>query len=503
MQHKQKTKINVKITILKIILFAFILILLYSYSQKESNNQSFELINTSFLYEGNQLVGVNTNDKATELVTAQEKRANQVLENVVDVTSNTSLSTKVISTPSIITFDFSEDEQQTTIDYARQQTKVLEKGYTLTIDGMHKFYIQDEEALEWTVEKILLAYLPDKSYLDYYQLTGDFKEYEEDGKLYTGISITNDIKLTEGYQTGSTYIENNADLLFALFHKGQNKDYDIISNSKSIKSIQEDNELSSENFKLNNPNITENTVVYNGQQIVVNKLDPLLEVVQTFETSEEKTIEYETVQEVDDSLLTGQFEVKTEGEEGTKEITYENQIINGEVVSTEKVAEEVIKKPVHKVILVGENSVENSVTVEGDSSTGGFESSTASASSSGMIWPSSSKTVTCEIGCYTGHTGIDIQSYYGGPIYAAQSGMVITSGWSNIGYGYHVVIDHGGGIKTLYAHQSQQPPVSVGQYVEQGQVIGFEGATGNVTGEHLHFEVQINGTAVNPRGYIS
>ncbi len=104
---------------------------------------------------------------------------------------------------------------------------------------------------------------------------------------------------------------------------------------------------------------------------------------------------------------------------------------------------------------------------------------------------------------YSGHTGIDIQSYYGGPEYAAASGTVVTSGWSNIGYGYHVVIDHGGGVKTLYAHQSQQPPVSVGQYVEQGQVIGFEGATGNVTGEHLHFEVQINGTAVNPRPYIT
>ncbi len=503
MQKKQQSKTNVKIVITKFVLFAFILILLYLYSHRESDNQDFILVNTAFLYEGNQLIGVNIEENADNLVSAQKLRANEVLEDIKDQTTNTSLSTKVVSTPSIINFNLTDDEQINNIDYAKQKTKVLEKGYTLTIDDNYKFYLQDEDTLSWTVDKILLAYLPDQSYLDYYNITNSFKEYTVDDKLFTSIKINNNIKLTEGYQTGSVYVESKEDLLFELFHYEQNRNYAIISDSKSLKAIQDENELSTVNFKLNNPNLTENTVVYNGQQVVINELQPILEVVQTFETTEQNTIEYETVQEVDESLLTGQFEVETEGKEGTKEVTYENQMINGEVVSTDKISEEVIEKPVHKVILVGENSVQNTVTVEGNTSTNGFESSTASASSSGMIWPSSSKRVTCEIGCYAGHTGIDIQSYYGGPIYAAQSGMVITSGWSNIGYGYYVVIDHGGGVKTLYAHQSQQPPVSVGQYVEQGQVIGFEGATGNVTGEHLHFEVQINGTAVNPRGYIS
>lgn len=498
MEASENKKINVKIVVIKIVLFAFILLLLFTYSKRETNNQTFNLNNAAFLYEGDQLVGVNTEERALELTTAQGNKAKQVITDNGTTVEETVLSTKVINTPSIVKFNVTEDEQVSNIDYAKQQTKVLEQGYTISIDGKYKYYVKDRETIEWTIEKILLAYLPEQSYLDYYQSTGKFKSYTIDDKTYTGISIANEIKVTEGYTTGSKYIENREDLLFDLFHKDQNKDYDIISDSASIKSIKEDNDLSDIVFKLDNPNLTEDTVTYNGQQVVVNDIDPVLTVVQTFETKKTKDIDYETVQEVDDTMLTGQFEVKTEGKTGEKEITYENQMVNGKVISTEKVSEEVTKNPEHKVILVGEGTVANSVTV--DDGSGDYTPSTSS--SSGFIWPSSSKSVTCEYGCYSGHTGIDIQSYYGGPEYAAKAGTVVTSGWSNYGYGYHVVIDHGNGVKTLYAHQKSQPPVSVGQYVEQGQVIGFEGATGNVTGEHLHFEVQINGTAVNPRGYI-
>jgi len=72
---------------------------------------------------------------------------------------------------------------------------------------------------------------------------------------------------------------------------------------------------------------------------------------------------------------------------------------------------------------------------------------------------------------------------------------------SNGGYGLFVVIDHGNGMSTGYAHQSQLA-VSQGQLVSQGQVIGYEGSTGDSTGPHLHFEVRINGSPQNPRAYV-
>lgn len=500
MQDSDQKKYNIKSILVKIALFAFVLCLLFIYSKKDTNIQEFKFNEAAFLYEGDQLVGVNTGKKAEELNVAQENRAQQVSKEAETSVDEAALSTRVVKTPSLVDFAITDKQQVENIDYAKQQTKILEQGYTLTIDNKYKYYVKDLDTLEWTKDKVLLAYLPDQSYLDYYNSIGEFKPYKVEDKTFTGISITNDIKVTEGYTTGSKYIENKEDLLFDLFHKDQNRQFDIISDTASIKSIREDNQMSDVEFKIDNPNLNENTVTYNGLQVVTNDIDPVLEIVQTFETVKKKSIDFETVQEVDDSLLAGQFEVKTEGKEGSKEITYENQLVNGKVVSTKKVGEEVTKTPVHKVIKIGKGTVNNSVTVTGNTV---GTSSDASANASGFIWPSSSRSITCVFGCYSGHTGIDIQSYYGGPIYAAKSGVVTISGWSNYGYGYHVVIDHGNGVKTLYAHQKQQPPVSVGQYVEQGQVIGFEGATGRVTGEHLHFEVQINGTAVNPYSYIA
>jgi murein DD-endopeptidase MepM/ murein hydrolase activator NlpD len=98
------------------------------------------------------------------------------------------------------------------------------------------------------------------------------------------------------------------------------------------------------------------------------------------------------------------------------------------------------------------------------------------------------------------HTGLDISGGSGTPIAAAKGGTVLSAGWRG-GYGNAVVISHGGGITTLYAHQSQMN-VSNGQQVSRGDIIGWVGSTGASTGPHLHFEVRVNGSPVNPRPYL-
>jgi murein DD-endopeptidase MepM/ murein hydrolase activator NlpD len=122
-------------------------------------------------------------------------------------------------------------------------------------------------------------------------------------------------------------------------------------------------------------------------------------------------------------------------------------------------------------------------------------------SAAGFIWPVSGPVVS-PFGMRWGrmHEGIDIGVGYGTPIHAAASGRVVYSGWMD-GYGNLVAIDHGRGLSTAYAHQSRIG-ASVGQTVSQGQVIGYVGCTGHCFGPHLHFEVRVNGTPVDPLGYL-
>jgi murein DD-endopeptidase MepM/ murein hydrolase activator NlpD len=123
-------------------------------------------------------------------------------------------------------------------------------------------------------------------------------------------------------------------------------------------------------------------------------------------------------------------------------------------------------------------------------------------SSVGMIWPVNG-IITSPFGPRAGgfHPGLDIGVPEGTPIAAAASGVVTFAGWNDGGYGNFVIIDNGGGISTAYAHQSQIA-VSSGESVSQGETIGYVGTTGNSTGPHLHFEVRVNGTAVNPLNYL-
>lgn len=125
-----------------------------------------------------------------------------------------------------------------------------------------------------------------------------------------------------------------------------------------------------------------------------------------------------------------------------------------------------------------------------------------------FIWPVGKVAIASGFGYrtdpFTGeqafHSGVDFAASCGTPIKAADSGVIFSAG-PNGGYGNATIINHGAGLATLYGHQSSIA-VSVGQVVEQGQVIGSVGSTGTSTGCHLHFEVRVNGTPVNPMGYL-
>ena len=124
---------------------------------------------------------------------------------------------------------------------------------------------------------------------------------------------------------------------------------------------------------------------------------------------------------------------------------------------------------------------------------GGYDGAYGTGS---FIWPAGNHYLSGN-DYWSGHLGIDIAAGEGAPIAAADSGVVVFAGWANGGYGNMVMIDHGNGYQTLYAHMSSVN-VSCGRSVSKGATIGYAGSTGNSTGPHLHFEVRFQGGFVDP-----
>jgi murein DD-endopeptidase MepM/ murein hydrolase activator NlpD len=133
--------------------------------------------------------------------------------------------------------------------------------------------------------------------------------------------------------------------------------------------------------------------------------------------------------------------------------------------------------------------------------TGSLPAGPVRQGSGGMIWPINGA-FTSPFGPRWGrlHAGIDIAAPDGTPIRAAESGRVVLAAWTG-GYGNYTCIEHSGSLVTCYAHQSRLG-TSVGASVSQGQVMGYVGNTGNSFGAHLHFEVRVNGSPVDPMGYL-
>ena len=228
--------------------------------------------------------------------------------------------------------------------------------------------------------------------------------------------------------------------------------------------------------------IQEDSILALGQSIILSKPTPLVTVVAQVEGNETVPIPYQTITENDNSV--NGIKVKTEGKNGEKFIAYTATLRNGVVESKNIIEEKVIKAAVDKVVVKG-RSVQVASRSGGGTSTGKLH------------WPVSGS-ISQSFG--RGHTGMDIAGASGSAIGAADGGTVTFAGWQG-GYGNFIIINHGNGIVTRYAHCSKLL-VQKGQKVSQGQTIGLRGSTGRSTGPHLHFEVMVGGAFRNPISYL-
>ncbi len=228
---------------------------------------------------------------------------------------------------------------------------------------------------------------------------------------------------------------------------------------------------------------------------LMQKADGLFSIALSTDITYTAEIEYETEVEYDESESSSYEEVKTEGQTGEAVVTMRVTYTDGVQTNAEVTSTTITKEAVNEVIVKGSKDGEYEVGTSSGTATGSF------------IWPlpyTHTITSTFEMRWGTMHNGIDISdsNVYGQEIVASDSGTVITAENSDNGYGNYVIIDHGNGYQTLYAHASALA-VSAGQTVSQGDTIAYVGSTGDSTGDHLHFEIIIDGEKTDPLNYVS
>lgn len=241
-----------------------------------------------------------------------------------------------------------------------------------------------------------------------------------------------------------------------------------------------------------NPEVTQTMLV--GDTLIISHEQPFLQTQMVRTVTEEREIPYTTETEVDHNKESTYEEVVQEGQNGLEEVVSQITYINGYETERTVLSETVIVEPVNAQIVVGSlTSTQYNFSGSGTPST---ESNVG-----GYIWPVNGGYISCPIWGYYNHTGTDIAADAGTTIWAAKAGTVIYAGWSN-GYGYNILISHPDGTRTRYAHCSELAAY-VGQQVDQGQVIGYVGRTGNATGNHCHFEIiSSSGAFLDARDYI-
>ncbi len=339
------------------------------------------------------------------------------------------------------------------------QVSAVTQTYVLTVNG-DVIGIGDETDLQSLLDQVAAMYITDTT---------------------TEFSFLDDIEIS--YQTISADTESNLDNMLAVltgYTEGE-MTYTAVDGD-TYSEIAQANGLSLSELYALNPDINQD-ILHTGDVLVVASAVPYLSV-QTVDTiTYTEDIAYSTEQVEDSSMYQGETKVLTEGVNGVAEVTANVTSLNGYEQSREITSTVTVTEPVTQVVAVG--TKEKPTTA----ATGTFR------------WPTSG-TISSKFGTRWGraHTGIDIAAPYGTSIVASDGGTVTYAGYKG-SYGNLVIIDHGNGYQTYYGHCSSIL-VSVGTKVAKGQTIAKVGATGNATGNHCHFEIRVNGTAVNPLNYL-
>lgn len=402
------------------------------------------------------------------------------------------LSADKVYTPNGIDIKKIKTYKNNTYQIPEMYLKIIEKeactiaGYKFTVRTQETdkiIYVTDKKIFKEAIDTIASIFIGENEYKKYKEksqspidTTGSIieKVYLEEDVSYKAVNI----------DTKEKIYTNTSDLAKYLLYGDNYEETKVtVNEGDSISTIAFANEISVDEFLISNPEYTnKDNLLYPGKEVIIAKTAPQINLVVETYSVEDKESNFTTVEQYDENMTQGNSVVTKEGEKGIDRVSQNVKWVNGQITYIEPVGKETIKAPVNKIITVGTKIIAN----VGSTTSWGWPTNSGYTISSPFGYRISPINGSREL-----HSGIDISGTgYGSPAYATNNGTIIemNNHWS---YGNHILIDHGNGYYTLYAHLSKfASGLGVGSVVERGQQIGSIGMTGSATGPHLHYEIR-------------
>ena len=403
------------------------------------------------------------------------------------------------------TFNLAREDVQERINYAGTDKTEWTIEPTYTISTAHQVMDENQMAnaiLRSASDEIsegtalyldgeLTAVCADGTSLQSY-INGLLAPYEDEENANVTVGFNRAVDLEQGIYFNESF-QDLTDIENTLSGVQQAEKIYKVQAGDTLWAIAQKNDLTFKELCALNTNfkgapLTETSNIQEGDELIVTKEEAMLEVRITKIEVKQEEIPYTTETTNSNELTKGTTKVTQEGENGLRNVTLQNVYdTNGTLLEQTVLSTEIIKEAVPKKVTVGTKKV---------------TSSTKYITGSGrFIWPVPNYKY-CSRWYSSGHKGVDICAPAGTPIYATASGTVTKAGYNKAGagtgYGYSVVVSHGGGYTSVYAH-CLSLAVHAGQSVKQGQLIGYVGSTGRSSGNHCHFEIRLNGSYVPPQ----
>ena len=333
----------------------------------------------------------------------------------------------------------------------------------VSVGGQVIGVVKDEDALNEMLEELKNQYVNENT---------------------TSVEFVEDVSMDYGYAAGNLLTTDEMRQALEANSTGETT-YTVVKGD-TFNAIAYANDMSVSDLKALNPDVDINRLMI-GDVLNVKELIPVLSVQTTEHQVYTQAIECPVEEVEDSSMYKGTSKILTQGVEGEAQIEADVTYVNGYEKERTVLSSTTLREPTTTVKAIGTKEKPKTA------STGSFS------------WPISGRITSYFggryiFGSYSYHSGLDISCSYGASIKAADGGRVTFAGYKG-SYGYLVIITHDNGTQTYYAHNSSLL-VSAGDKVYKGQTIAKAGSTGRSTGTHCHFEVRVNGSAVNPLNYL-